>query len=138
VRGTGGALRRELGVWAGIVAEKPGDVRSAHAPVHGGRGQGGTDKAGPQRRERKGDVRGNGLVAGEPGPRDRERGNARVNKTGADRLAPLGSEREREGARERELPLIGGVRLSGGAGAWARGLVGLSGPTRLLSPFLFL
>jgi hypothetical protein len=25
--GTGGALRRELGVWAGVVAEKPGDVR---------------------------------------------------------------------------------------------------------------
>jgi hypothetical protein len=61
-----------------------------------------------------------------------------VKKTGADRLAPLGSEREREGARERELPMIGGVRLSGGAGAWARGLAGLSGPTRLLSPFLFL
>jgi hypothetical protein len=27
VRGTGGALRRELGAWAGVVAEKPGDVR---------------------------------------------------------------------------------------------------------------
>jgi hypothetical protein len=45
-----------------------------------------------------------------------------VKKTDADRLAPLGSEREREGAREGELPLIGGVRLSGGAGVrpgWA-------------------
>jgi hypothetical protein len=31
----------------------------------------------------------------------RERGSARVKKTGADRLAPLGSEREREGARGR-------------------------------------
>jgi hypothetical protein len=41
-----------------------------------------------------------------------------VKKTGADRLAPLGSEREREDAREKELPLIGGVRLSDGAGAW--------------------
>ena len=39
-------------------------------------------------------------------------------KTGADRLAPLGSERGREGAREGELPLTGGVRLSDGAGAW--------------------
>jgi hypothetical protein len=47
-------------------------------------------------------------------------------ETGADRLAPLGSEREREGARERELPLTGGVRLSGGAGARARGLAGPS------------
>jgi hypothetical protein len=27
VRGTSGALRRELGAWAGIVAEKSGDVR---------------------------------------------------------------------------------------------------------------
>jgi hypothetical protein len=25
--GTGGALRRELGAWAGVVAEKSGDVR---------------------------------------------------------------------------------------------------------------
>jgi hypothetical protein len=47
-----------------------------------------------------------------------------VKKTGADRSAPLDSEREREGAREGELPLTGGVRLSGGAGARARGLVG--------------
>jgi hypothetical protein len=40
----------------------------------------------------------------------------------ADRSAPLGSEREREGAREGKLPLIGGVHLSRGAGArpgWA-------------------
>jgi hypothetical protein len=45
-----------------------------------------------------------------------------VKKTGADRLAPLGSEREREGTHEGELPLTGEVRLSGGAGArpgWA-------------------
>jgi hypothetical protein len=27
VRGTGGALRRELGTWAGVVAKKSGDVR---------------------------------------------------------------------------------------------------------------
>jgi hypothetical protein len=51
--------------------------------------------------------------------RERERAGK---KTGADRLAPLGSERVREGTREGELPLTGGVRLSGGAGArpgWA-------------------
>jgi hypothetical protein len=45
-----------------------------------------------------------------------------VKKTGADRLAPLGSEREREGAREGKLPLTGGARLSDGAGTrpgWA-------------------
>jgi hypothetical protein len=40
-----------------------------------------------------------------------------VKKTGADRLAPLGSERGREGVREGELPLTGGVRMSDGAGA---------------------
>jgi hypothetical protein len=37
-------------------------------------------------------------------------------------LAPLGSERGREGAREGELPLTGGARLSNGASArpgWA-------------------
>jgi hypothetical protein len=47
---------------------------------------------------------------------ERERGSVRVKKTGADTLAPLGSEREREGAREGELTLTGGVRLLGGAG----------------------
>jgi hypothetical protein len=47
-------------------------------------------------------------------------------ETGADRSAPLGSEREREGARERELPLTGEVRLSGGAGARAHCLAGPS------------
>jgi hypothetical protein len=67
---------------------------------------------------------------------ERERGTARVKKTGADRSAPLGSEREREGARERGLSLIGGVRMSCGASArpgWAE--LGWFG---LLSLFLFL
>jgi hypothetical protein len=36
------------------------------------------------------------------------------------------SKRERESVRERELPLTGGVRLSGGAGVRARGLAGSS------------
>jgi hypothetical protein len=67
-----------------------------------------------------------------------ERESERAKETGADRLAPLGSEREREGARERELPLIDGVRLPGGTSVRACGLAGLSGPTGLLSPFLFL
>jgi hypothetical protein len=49
-----------------------------------------------------------------------------VKKTGADRSAPLGSERGREGAHEGELLLIGAVRLSDGAGARA---CGLAGPT---------
>jgi hypothetical protein len=47
-------------------------------------------------------------------------------ETGADRSAPLDSERKREGTRERELPLTGRVRLSDGAGARALGLAGPS------------
>jgi hypothetical protein len=47
-------------------------------------------------------------------------------ETSADRLAPLGSEREGgKGARDR-LPLTGGTRLPGAAGARARGLAGPS------------
>jgi hypothetical protein len=59
-------------------------------------------------------VRGNGSTTGGPGPRDRERESARVKETGADRLAPLGSERGREGADKRGPP----VRRRGCAGAW--------------------
>jgi hypothetical protein len=54
--------------------------------------------------------------------RQREKESERAKETGADRLAPLGSERERDGTHEVEPPLTGGVRLSGGAGArpgWA-------------------
>jgi hypothetical protein len=51
----------------------PVTCASAHAPVHGERGEGGTDKAGPRHIERKGDARGNGSTIGELGPRDRER-----------------------------------------------------------------
>jgi hypothetical protein len=56
----------------------------------------------------------------------RERERERAKETGVDRSAPLGSEREREGAREGKLPLTGRVRLSGGTGARARGLARLS------------
>jgi hypothetical protein len=122
VGGTGGALKRERGAWAGVVAEKPRDVHGAHAPVHGGRREGGSNKAGPQRRERKEDTRGQRLGTNEPGPRDREGESERAKETSADRLTPLGSEREREGEHEGEPSLIGGVRLSGGAGmrpGWA-------------------
>jgi hypothetical protein len=55
----------------------PATCASAHSPVHGESGEGGTDKASPQRRERKEDPRGNGSATGEPGPRDRERGGER-------------------------------------------------------------
>jgi hypothetical protein len=128
-RGIGGALRSELDARVGVVAEKPGDVRECAC-------------AGPRRRaerakltglahgaeREKRDARGNGSMTGGPDPRDRERErDERAGEvTGADRSAPLGSEREKEGAREGELPLTGGVRLSGVADARARGLAWLS------------
>jgi hypothetical protein len=68
--------------------------------------------------------------------------------TGADKSAPLGSEREGgKGARDR-LSLTGGARLSGAAHARARGLTGSSWAglgqndfsffLNFLIPFLFL
>jgi hypothetical protein len=56
-----------------------------------------TGQAHGAEREERG-TRGNGSATCDPGPRDRERGSARVKKTDADRLAPAGREREREGA----------------------------------------
>jgi hypothetical protein len=97
----------------------PAMCASAHALVHGERGEGGTDREGPWCREReKRDARGNGSALGEPGPRDREREGTHAGEaTGADRLAPAGRERERERERERKPPLKGEARLLGGAGA---------------------
>ena len=88
MRGTSRAIRRELGVWAGIMAEKPGDVHECA-------------RAGPRRRaeraelahdakREKRDARGNGSTTGDPGPRDRERGSAWAKETRADRLVPPG------------------------------------------------
>jgi hypothetical protein len=64
--------------------------------------------------------------------------------TGADRSSPLGSEQEKEGARER-LALTGGVRMLGAAGArgtWPGGLVwaemAFSFSLDFLIPFPFL
>jgi hypothetical protein len=103
----GGALRRELGVWAGVVAEKSGDVRTSRS-MTSVEGAELTGRVHDTERGERG-VRGNGSATGGPGLRDRETG-------------PLGSERGREGVREGELPLTSGVRLSDGAGArpgWA-------------------
>jgi hypothetical protein len=47
---------------------------SAHALVHGGGEEGGSDREGPRRRESKANARGQQLGASEPGLRDRERG----------------------------------------------------------------
>jgi hypothetical protein len=80
-----------------------------------------TGQAHDTEREERG-ARGNGSATGEPGPPDRERESAQGRKIGTDRSTHLGSERGREGAREGELSLTCGVRLSDGAGTrpgWA-------------------
>jgi hypothetical protein len=139
VQGTSGALRRELGAWAGVVAEKPGDVRECAC-------------AGPRRRAEKADLTGRVHGAerekrGRAGAtarhwrsrsaRQREKESARAMENWRRQIGPSG-QRARERARGRgELPLTGGVRLSGGADVRARGLAGLSGPPGLLSLFLF-
>jgi hypothetical protein len=59
--------------------------------------------------------------------REAERGGARGWRNRRRQVGPSGQgARTRESARERESPLTGGACLSGGAGARARGLAGLS------------
>jgi hypothetical protein len=69
-----------------------------HALVHGERGEGGADRGGPRRRERE-RGRTHGATARRLANRareaEREEGRA-VEETGADILAPLGSEQEGE------------------------------------------
>jgi hypothetical protein len=95
---------------------------SAHSLVHGGRGEVGSDRASPRRRERKGGCTGQRLSAWQNGPaRQREKERA-SEETSADRLAPLGSKREREGTREIERATADRrgppVRRHERAGAW--------------------
>jgi hypothetical protein len=119
----------------------PATCASAHAPVHGEREEGGTDKTGPRRRERKEDARGNGSALANRAHetdthRERERESERAKETGADGSAPLGSERAKGGhARGRTAA---DWRGSACQAARARGLAGLSGSTGLLCVFLFL
>jgi hypothetical protein len=70
---------------------------SPRSLVHGGRGEGGADRGGPRRRERKKGRAGQRLANW---AREAERGERRAGEeTGADSLAPRGSERERERGR---------------------------------------
>jgi hypothetical protein len=72
--GAGGA-QKELGArgrasWSRI----PATCASASTLVHGGRGEGGTDRGGPRRSEReRASTRGNGSATGKTGPQSRER-----------------------------------------------------------------
>jgi hypothetical protein len=99
---------------------------SARSLVHGGRGEGEYDREGPRCREREG-ARGATTRRLAEWVRETEKEEGRAGEaTGADKSAPLGSEREGgKGARDR-LSLTGGARLSGAAGARARGLAGPS------------
>jgi hypothetical protein len=120
VRGTGGALRRELGAWAGVVAEKPGDVCECAC-------------AGPRRRaeraeliglahgaeREKRDAWGNGSTTSDPGPRDRERESA-SGRSNWRRQAGSTGQRESEGEWALGVAPTGGTRLSGREGARAQ------------------
>jgi hypothetical protein len=76
----------------------------------------------------KRDAQGNGSTTGDPDPQDKERDRERAGEvTGADRSAPLGSEREREresagvrgsAADRRGSPVRGG-RRTGTRPSWA-------------------
>jgi hypothetical protein len=118
---------------------------SARSVVHDGRGEGGADRGGSRRKERERHARAmTQRLAVRARETEKEKGCA-GGATGADKSAPLGSEREGgKGARD-ILLLTGGTRLSGPAGAWARGLAGLVWArmafpfsVNFLIPFLFL
>jgi hypothetical protein len=130
------------------VAEKLGDVRECALAgprrVRGGDLTGQAHSAEKEKGTREATAQ---HLANEAREAKREKGHT-GEETGADRSAPLGSERERESTQERGLPLTGGVRLSGDAGARARGLAGpswaglaafvFSFSLDFLIPFLFL
>jgi hypothetical protein len=93
---------------------------SAHAPVHGERGGGGTDRAGQRRRERRKGVR--GATARRLAIRARETERERAGeKNGRRQIGPTG-QRAREGGRARGRTAADRrgppVRRHGRAGAW--------------------
>jgi hypothetical protein len=122
--------RRGYKKGVGRVGARRGRETRRHARVRtcwstATRGEGGADRAGPRRRERKEGTLGATAQRLAIRVRETEREGERAGEvTGANRLVPLGSEREREGARERLAP-IGEVRLSGAADARETGSGGL-------------
>jgi hypothetical protein len=86
----------------------PATCASAHAPVHGEREGGRADRAGPWRRERRKGCVGATVRRLVIRARKTERKRARGRrKTGADRSAPAGKERERERGGEGNCRLVG-------------------------------
>jgi hypothetical protein len=142
--GHGWGSKRAGGMGKAMWPRIPATCASARSLVHGGRGEGEADRGGPRRRERRGARATTQRLAVRAHETEKEEG-CMGGATSADNSAPLGSEREGgKGARDR-LPLTGGTRLSGAAGARARGLAGpswarMAFPFSLnfLIPFLFL
>jgi hypothetical protein len=104
----------------------PATCASAHASVHSGRGEGGSDREGPWRKESKGDARGNGsALANRARKIERESGRSnwrrQVGSTGQ-RVREGGRVRAGTAADRRGPP----VRWRGRA-VWL-GLVGCLGP----------
>jgi hypothetical protein len=99
VRGTGRALSRELGAWAGVVVEKSGDVREcARAGPRRARGRRNWQGWPTAQREKRGRA-GQRLGGWRTGPVRQREGERAGEVTGVDRLGPLGSERARESGR---------------------------------------
>jgi hypothetical protein len=74
----------------------PATCVSAHALVHGERGEGGTDMEGPRRRERKGGTRATAQRLAARAREAERRGTHAGEATSADRSALAGTERARE------------------------------------------
>jgi hypothetical protein len=111
---------------------------SAHASVHGGHGEDGSDKAGPWHREKTGRVGATAWHWQTWPAKQRERGRA-SERSNWRRQVGSTEQRAREGRHARgELPLTGRVRLSDGADArpgWAA--FSFSFSLDFLVPFLF-
>jgi hypothetical protein len=131
-------LKKELRRGQSDVAEDPGDVREC-ALAGPWRGAGRVELIGEAHgaeREREKGRAGQRLGVWQNGPA-RQRGKRGVGR--GKQLAPTSWPHRAERGRGKHVgqkpPLTGGAHLSGGAGAWARGL---AGPAGLLCLFLFL
>jgi hypothetical protein len=81
------------------VAEKPGDVHECACAGPQQRGEGGTDKAGPRRREKRGTLGATARRLAIQACETEREGERAGEVTSADRLGPLGSERARKSGR---------------------------------------
>jgi hypothetical protein len=118
-RGTGGAIRRELGAWANVVAEKSGNVREcARAGPRRARGRR-IWQGGPTAQREKGTRGGNGSALAIRA-RETQREGERAGEVNWRRQVGSTGQRESEGEWALGVVPTGGVRLSGREGARAR------------------